>query len=84
MQCPINEKELPHTTDTSGYKLLKLKTETPVKQKFKLIIVGNSNAGKSTILHRFCKDVYIDTIKDTSGTRFILKLKEYVRYIIIV
>ncbi|CAI6358686.1 unnamed protein product [Macrosiphum euphorbiae] len=69
MQCPIIENELPDTTDTPYYKIIKIKPETTV-QKYKLIIVGHSNVGKSSLIHRLCKGVYSDNMSDTSGMDF--------------
>ncbi|KAL5242980.1 hypothetical protein ACI65C_010390 [Semiaphis heraclei] len=51
------------------YKLRRVDPDTTNK-KYKLIIVGRSNVGKSTIIHRLCKDVYRDTIKSTIGMDF--------------
>jgi len=75
MQCPIIENELPDTTDTPSFKFIKIEPETTI-QKYKLIIVGHSNVGKSTIIHRLCKGVYTDNMSYTTGTKnIILKLK---------
>jgi len=43
-------------------------------KKYKLIIVGHSNVGKSSIIKRYCKDIYKFT-KPTIGTSIVLKLK---------
>jgi len=52
-----------------------VKSETTNK-KYKLIIVGDSNVGKSTIIYRFCKGVYKETIKTTIGKSIVLKFKK--------
>jgi len=44
-------------------------------KKYKLIIVGRSNVGKSSIIKRYCKDVYGFT-KPTIGTSIVLRLKQ--------
>jgi len=62
--------------------LRKVKPETTNK-KFKLIIVGHSNVGKSTIINHFCSGVKQDTISTTGivvllaplGTSIVLLLK---------
>lgn len=45
---------------------MRVKPETTNK-KFKLIIVGHSYVGKSSIINQFCNGVYQDTI-GTIGT----------------
>jgi len=60
--------------------LIRVKPGTS-SEKFKLIIVGHSNVGKSTIINHFCNGVYKDTIP-TQGIHLLL-LNQYVRYIII-
>jgi len=74
VQCSIIEKELPDTTDTPYYKCMRIKPITTNLPKYKLIIVGDSNVGKSTIVHRFSKGVYANHITNTTGTSFILQL----------
>lgn len=49
-----------------NYKLMRVQPETTNK-KFKLIIMGHSNVGKSTIINHFYSGVYQDTIP-TTGT----------------
>ncbi|XP_003246134.1 uncharacterized protein LOC100576009 isoform X1 [Acyrthosiphon pisum] len=61
------------------FKLIRVNPETAetTNKKYKLIIVGHTNVGKSTIFHRLCKGVYKDAIKSTIGIDF----KEiYVRF----
>ncbi|XP_022182367.1 leucine-rich repeat serine/threonine-protein kinase 2-like isoform X2 [Myzus persicae] len=69
------EKEFPDTPDIQSecndrehYKLTRVQPETTNK-KFKLIIVGHSNVGKSTIINHFCSSVYQDTAP-TAGMDF--------------
>lgn len=57
--------------------MIRVKPETTNK-KYKLIIVGYSNVGKSAIVHRLCKGAYQNTIKSTIGTSIVLTLKLYV------
>ncbi|KAL4131221.1 hypothetical protein QTP88_008562 [Uroleucon formosanum] len=51
------------------FKLIRLKPEKTNK-KYKLIIVGHSNVGKSTIIHHFCKGIHGRAIESTIGFDF--------------
>jgi len=48
---------------------MRVKPET-TNTKFKLIIVGHINAGKSSIINQFCSGVYKDT-KSTIGINYV-------------
>lgn len=43
-------------------------------KKYNLIVVGYSNVGKSSIIKRYCKDIYQFT-KPTIGTSIVLQFK---------
>ncbi|XP_016659964.1 uncharacterized protein LOC100167988 isoform X3 [Acyrthosiphon pisum] len=64
----INVTNKPNTTPVQC-PIMRIKPETP-NHKYKLIIVGNSNVGKSTIIHHISKGVYKDNISDTKGMDF--------------
>ena len=42
----------------------------------KLIILGDGGVGKTTLLHRYVKDEFIDTTTMTIGTEFLTKQVE--------
>ncbi|XP_022182325.1 uncharacterized protein LOC111042124 isoform X3 [Myzus persicae] len=78
VRCQIMDKELPDTpnilseyNDKEHYKLIRVQPDqNTIFKKYKLIIVGHSNVGKSSIIHRLVKDVYEDTLKTTIGINF--------------
>jgi len=57
---------------------LKIVEPETTDKKYKLIIVGHLNVGKSTIIYRFCKGVYKETVATTIGKSRVLKLTKYV------
>lgn len=59
------------------YKLTRLVEPEMADKKYKLIIVGHSNVGKSSIVKRYCKDIYQFT-KPTIGTSIVLKPKQII------
>ena len=65
-------------TITGG--LLKSTFCTPVNDRmetqdfetsFKVVVVGNGNVGKSTLIRRFCKDQFIQSYKKTIGVEYL-------------
>uniref|UniRef100_A0A2S2PP05 GTP-binding protein YPT1 n=1 Tax=Schizaphis graminum TaxID=13262 RepID=A0A2S2PP05_SCHGA len=55
-EVPNKQSQL-NITDTTIYKLGRSNSGIS-DNKYKLIIVGNSNAGKSSIITRYCNDIY--------------------------
>lgn len=45
-------------------------------KKYTLLIVGHSHVGKSSIIKRYCQEIYQNTNQPTIGTSIVLKLKE--------
>jgi GTPase SAR1 family protein len=44
----------------------------------KIVVLGTAGVGKSSIIHRYCKDQYIKDMKSTIGIDFFTK-KETIR-----
>lgn len=45
------------------------------KATYKILVLGDSNVGKTCIVHRYCDDAYYDTYISTIGKlKFFLKL----------
>ena len=53
-----------------------LKYEEDYEYLFKILIIGDSNCGKTKILHRYCNDVFENDSKATIGVEFISKVVE--------
>lgn len=41
---------------------------------YKILVLGDSNVGKTCIVHRFCDERYYDTYISTIGMYFLLKI----------
>lgn len=54
--------------------------EEDVEFSLKIIIVGNGRVGKSTLITRFAKGIYLDEYKKTLGVAFLEK-KCYIKSI---
>ena len=44
--------------------------------QYKIVILGNTNVGKTCIVHRFVNDVYMDSSQPTIGANFVTKRLE--------
>lgn len=53
-----------------------IKEEDDYEYLFKIIIIGDSNCGKTKILQRYCNDVFIADSQATIGVEFISKIVE--------
>ncbi|XP_050055931.1 uncharacterized protein LOC114120371 isoform X7 [Aphis gossypii] len=65
-QAQISEKISQGFGKMSHYKLIRVKPEMTNK-KYKLLIVGLSYVGKSSIIKRYCQEVYQNTYQPTLG-----------------
>ncbi|KAF0715612.1 Insulin-like growth factor 2 mRNA-binding protein 1, partial [Aphis craccivora] len=65
-QAQISAKISQRFEKMSHYKLIRVKPEITNK-KYKLLIVGQSNVGKSSIIKRYCQEVYQNTNQPTIG-----------------
>jgi GTPase SAR1 family protein len=46
-------------------------------ESFKVVLMGESGVGKTSILNRFTKDMFKENIMSTAGVTFISKILEY-------
>ena len=46
-------------------------------ESFKVVLMGESGVGKTSILNRFTKDTFKENIMSTAGVTFISKIFEY-------
>ena len=46
-------------------------------ESFKVVLMGESGVGKTSILNRFTKDTFKENIMSTAGVTFISKILEY-------
>ena len=44
---------------------------------FKLIVIGPSAAGKTSLVHRFANDVFVDNRPTTMGCDFVMKVLDH-------
>lgn len=42
----------------------------PISHLFKLIVIGDGNAGKTSIIHRYCQDIFNANTRQTIGVEF--------------
>ena len=73
VQKPKQSKQQPQTTlkiskPTEGKRLRSNeKTKPPGHMEAKVILLGNSGVGKSSIAHRYCKDMFTEAHDVTIG-----------------
>ena len=53
------------------------KAEDENLQSFKVVLMGDSGVGKTSIVNRYIKDTFSDNIVSTTGVSFFSKILEY-------